>query len=150
MGREDFSESVLGHGDFFSEQTWNRSELDAFRAAVDAPAVPSSCVESHATVAISPTPQQILEDSHGDKKCLGAHQDLFYEPLGRQISKKVRADLNKAAINVCRNCVLIEPCLEAELAYGISNQFGVRGGRTATERQRIIRARKTDAKKAKS
>ncbi len=62
--------------------------------------------------------------------CLGVDPDLFFPQRG---------DPTKDAKAVCRGCAVREDCLKHALTHG--EKFGVWGGLSERERQRIRKAR---------
>jgi WhiB family redox-sensing transcriptional regulator len=82
-----------------------------------------------------------------DRPCEGTDLELWYGPaddialeLREQTTEK--AFRERAAKAVCADCLVRALCLEAELQHGITEQWGVRGGLTAKERQTLIRQRR--------
>lgn len=70
--------------------------------------------------------------------------DLFFPPSDDDApeSPSERRGREGAAKAVCFRCPARVGCLESELAYGTSNQHGVRGGLTDEERREVIRRRR--------
>ena len=66
--------------------------------------------------------------------CRGVNPDIFY-PVSDQEAEEARA--------ICRNCPVLESCLE----WALSNRErdGVWGGATERERRRMIRQRRRSA-----
>jgi WhiB family redox-sensing transcriptional regulator len=66
--------------------------------------------------------------------CRGAEPDIFYP---------VSEDEAEDAKNICRQCAVIETCLEFALAN--RERDGVWGGATERERRRMLRQRRKSA-----
>lgn len=62
--------------------------------------------------------------------CLGVDPDLFFPDRGAS---------TREAREVCKGCVVREPCLDYALAH--SEKFGIWGGLSERERRRIRRQR---------
>jgi WhiB family redox-sensing transcriptional regulator len=78
---------------------------------------------------------------------LGTDLELWFGlgddvPAHLQESCDQRLFRERAAKAVCADCPFVEQCLEVELQHGITEQWGVRGGLTAKERQTLIRQRR--------
>jgi WhiB family redox-sensing transcriptional regulator len=80
------------------------------------------------------------------RPCVGTDLDLWFGPADDTDSQlretpRERRFREHTAKAVCAECPVVAACLTDELAFGIGEQWGVRGGRTAEERQDLIRAR---------
>lgn len=75
---------------------------------------------------------QLLLNNPWDKKanCLGIESELFFPERGAS---------TKEAKEVCKGCVVKEPCLEFALAH--TEKFGIWGGTSERERRRLRRQR---------
>lgn len=76
-------------------------------------------------------PAEMLDQSWRDyANCLGMDTDLFFPGKGAS---------TREAKEVCRGCIVREPCLE----YALTNveKFGIWGGMSESERRRIRRGR---------
>ena len=72
-----------------------------------------------------------------ESNCREVDSDLFFlDPLARGKNKR---DKENAAKKVCRGCPVIAQCLSHALA--VPEYFGVWGGMTADERNRILSQR---------
>lgn len=76
------------------------------------------------------TDPRMYENWQVDANCLGVDPDLFFPEKGAT---------TREAKEVCRGCVVREPCLEFALQNG--EKFGVWGGLSERERRRIRRQR---------
>lgn len=86
---------------------------------------------------------------HEDSRpCLGTDLELWYGPENPDLPQDLkesptqRAFRERTAKGVCKECPFVERCLEEELAFGIGQQYGVRAGLTAKERQDLLRQRR--------
>ena len=70
-----------------------------------------------------------------DVACNGHNPDLWFPRQGESDSEECRA-----ARAVCITCPIKQPCLE--YALDRNEEYGVWGGITARERQRILRNRR--------
>ncbi|MEO6088868.1 MAG: WhiB family transcriptional regulator [Umezawaea sp.] len=82
--------------------------------------------------------------------CVGTAFDLWFGPDCDKESQlretpRERRFRERTAKAVCAECPFVAACLAEELAFGIGEQWGVRGGKTAEERQDLIRARNAAA-----
>lgn len=66
----------------------------------------------------------------GDVPCAQTDPEIFYESQFRTM-----------AARICADCPVQQACLERELHLEAENQWGFRGGKTQSERKRMIRAR---------
>ena len=48
----------------------------------------------------------------------------------------------RRALDVCATCPFVKRCLEEELSFPVTHQWGVRGGMTAESRRALMRARR--------
>ncbi|WP_447006641.1 WhiB family transcriptional regulator [Saccharothrix isguenensis] len=85
-----------------------------------------------------------------DRSCQGTDLELWFGP-SNDLPRELRETKGEAAFRmrtakaVCAGCPIKVECLESELARGIYDQHGVRGGKTAHERQQLIRERRDQA-----
>lgn len=93
-----------------------------------------SVIQSPATVNVKP------EFDIRDGACRGLDPNIFYPEKPNLEAKEA------VAIEICRSCVVVEECLEDALVK--KENFGIRGGMTARERQKIIKIRANLAKTA--
>jgi WhiB family redox-sensing transcriptional regulator len=56
------------------------------------------------------------------------------------------ASIYAPARTICDTCPVAAACLEEELAFGYSNQYGMRGGLDPNERRALIRARNRETR----
>ncbi|MBB5808955.1 WhiB family redox-sensing transcriptional regulator [Saccharothrix ecbatanensis] len=82
-----------------------------------------------------------------DRMCQGTDLELWFGPsddVPRELreTKSEEVFRIRTAKAVCAGCPIKVECLESELTQGIYNQHGVRGGKTANERQQLIRDRR--------
>jgi hypothetical protein len=87
----------------------------------------------------------------GDRPCLGTDLELWFGPADDvsahlQEEPDQRLFRERAAKAVCADCLFVEQCLADELQRGITEQWGVRGGMAAGERQALIRQRRAAEK----
>lgn len=80
-----------------------------------------------------------------DRPCLGTPIALWYGPADDEPRETPaqRVWRERRAAQLCATCPFIEVCLADELRRGVANQWGVRGGLTAQQRQTLIRRRRT-------
>jgi hypothetical protein len=88
-----------------------------------------------------------------DRPCLGTDLELWFGPADDvparlQETPDQRLFRERTAKAVCDDCPFVERCLAGELQRGISEQWGVRGGMTAKERQELIRQRRAAERQA--
>lgn len=85
-----------------------------------------------------------------DRPCLGTDLELWYGPAN-DLSPNLRETRDQAAFRmraaqaVCAGCPVQAECLESELVRPLYEQHGVRGGKTARQRQALIRERRRQA-----
>lgn len=84
----------------------------------------------------NPLPYVLDERWHADAACAEADPALFF--AGDDES-------TQAAMELCAVCPVRRTCLEEALAVG--EMHGVWGGTTETERRRMIRARRREARR---
>ena len=80
---------------------------------------------------------------HGKKwmasaACLAVDPEIFFPARTDRIGQA-------EAIAICTQCPVRTECAEDDLCRTVSDQNGIRGGMTATERRKIIRARQEKA-----
>jgi WhiB family transcriptional regulator, redox-sensing transcriptional regulator len=80
------------------------------------------------------------------RPCVGSDPELWFGPADDVVpelreTRSERAAREDVAKQVCAECPLSARCLEQELWFGIVEQWGVRGGLTASERQHLLRRR---------
>ncbi|WP_158842908.1 WhiB family transcriptional regulator [Saccharothrix deserti] len=85
-----------------------------------------------------------------DRPCLDTGVELWFGPADDvppplQETPEDRRYREETAKAVCGACPFVKRCLEDELQHGIGEQWGVRGGMTAAERQQLIRDRRDRA-----
>lgn len=85
-----------------------------------------------------------------DRPCEGTDLELWFGapddmPAELQETSADRQRREAVAKGVCGGCPFVAQCLADELQHGIGEQWGVRGGMTAAERQDLIRARRREA-----
>ncbi|MEQ7125400.1 WhiB family transcriptional regulator [Actinopolymorpha sp. B11F2] len=84
------------------------------------------------------------------RPCEGTPIELWYGPdreFGEppEESADERQWRERRALDICRTCPFTKPCLEEELTFSITHQWGVRGGMTAESRRELLRSRRTAA-----
>lgn len=72
-----------------------------------------------------------------ESNCQGADSELFF--LDPQARGKNKSDKEDAAKKICRGCPVVQQCLNHALS--VPEFFGVWGGMTANERNRILSKR---------
>ncbi|TWP51252.1 WhiB family transcriptional regulator [Lentzea tibetensis] len=82
-----------------------------------------------------------------DRPCEGSDLELWFGPADDlpgqlQETPAERRRREGVAKSVCAGCPVMAQCLAQELQHGLGDQWGVRGGLTAAERQDLIRARR--------
>lgn len=87
-----------------------------------------------------------LATSEETRPCVGTDPELWFGPDDEvapelRESHAERAARESVAKQVCGDCPFTAACLEQELWFGIVEQWGVRGGMTAAERQHLLRRR---------
>ncbi|WNV83233.1 WhiB family transcriptional regulator [Umezawaea sp. Da 62-37] len=88
-----------------------------------------------------------LSGSEETRLCVGTDPELWFGP-DDDVTPELReshAERNvreNAAKQLCADCPFTAQCLEQELWHGITEQWGVRGGMTASERQHLLRHRR--------
>jgi WhiB family redox-sensing transcriptional regulator len=85
--------------------------------------------------------------------CIGTDLQLWFGPAdgtphSLRETPAEQAFREHTAKGICASCPLVSACLQEELAHGIGNQWGVRGGMTAKERKELIRARRAEVQVA--
>lgn len=88
-----------------------------------------------------------------DRPCLGTDIELWFGPaddmpVHLQETPTERQFRERTAKAVCAECPFVQRCLADELQRGIGEQWGVRGGLTAKERQDQIRRAAAEAEVA--
>ena len=83
-----------------------------------------------------------MHAEHGDDwqtraACQGANERLFFPPNGPEGQA-----LTDRAINYCAQCPVVVECLEDALRTPPTDDYGIRGGATPADRQRIRIARR--------
>jgi WhiB family redox-sensing transcriptional regulator len=70
---------------------------------------------------------------HAEAACRGRNPELFFPENRKTLAEEVKAAA--AAKRVCARCPVVSACLEAAFANG--DVFGVFGGSTPAERERV-------------
>jgi WhiB family redox-sensing transcriptional regulator len=89
----------------------------------------------------------VLADSEETRPCVGTDRELWFGPAD-DIAPELREThvernaREHAAKQLCADCPFTAECLEQELWHGVGQQWGVRGGMTAKERQHLLRQRR--------
>jgi hypothetical protein len=87
-----------------------------------------------------------LVTSEETRPCVGTDPELWFGP-DDEVAPELREGYSERAARetvakqVCADCPVTAQCLEQELWFGISEQWGVRGGLTAEERRNLLRRR---------
>ncbi|MFD9734255.1 WhiB family transcriptional regulator [Umezawaea sp. NPDC059074] len=88
-----------------------------------------------------------LADIDETRPCIGTDPELWFGPADdvapdlreSHVERNARENFAK---QLCADCPFAAQCLEQELRHGVGEQWGVRGGMTAGERQRLLRQRR--------
>jgi len=91
-----------------------------------------------------------LIDINESRPCVGTDPELWFgapddTPPHLQETRPSMRRRESVAKAMCARCPFVVQCLENELEHGLGEQWGVRGGMTAKERQDVIRARRRQA-----
>lgn len=91
-------------------------------------------------------------DWRDDAKCaeLPAEEAdyLFFQKNPNNPNRGLRAEPTRQAKAVCQRCPVLKQCLEDALNHPGLAEYGVRGGKSARERQEILRLGKNAINKA--
>ena len=84
------------------------------------------------------------------RPCQGTPTELWYGPErefgGVPVeTAEEREWRERRALDICRTCPFIKRCLDEELSFPLTHQWGVRGGMTAEGRKSLLRSRRVAA-----